>query len=141
MTHEESLIAEIALGLGLAFVLGLLAARLRLPPLVGYLLLFLVVGFGFIFLFCAPGEFPVEVDRSLRRETSSLCSHPGARHRICSAGDQCLRVLVRTESMVRTRTARRGLCGARRRVLVGQNVVSAPLAPGLGRRLAPRSGA
>ena len=44
MTHEESLIAEIALGLGLAFVLGLLAARLRVPPLVGYLLAGVAIG-------------------------------------------------------------------------------------------------
>jgi monovalent cation:H+ antiporter-2, CPA2 family len=44
MTHEESLIAEIALGLGLAFVLGLLAVRLRLPPLVGYLLAGIAIG-------------------------------------------------------------------------------------------------
>ena len=44
MTHEESLIAEIALGLGLAFILGLLAARLRLPPLVGYLLAGVAIG-------------------------------------------------------------------------------------------------
>jgi monovalent cation:H+ antiporter-2, CPA2 family len=44
MTHEESLIAEIALGLGLAFLLGLLAVRLRLPPLVGYLLAGVAIG-------------------------------------------------------------------------------------------------
>ena len=37
MTHETTLIATIAVGLGLAFVLGLVAQRLRLPPLVGYL--------------------------------------------------------------------------------------------------------
>lgn len=35
--HDTSLIATIAIGLGLAFVFGYFAARLRLPPLVGYL--------------------------------------------------------------------------------------------------------
>ncbi|HEX6939660.1 MAG TPA: YbaL family putative K(+) efflux transporter [Longimicrobiales bacterium] len=38
MPHETALIATIAGGLGLAFVLGLLASRLRLPPILGYLL-------------------------------------------------------------------------------------------------------
>jgi CPA2 family monovalent cation:H+ antiporter-2 len=36
--HETALIATIAVGLGFAFLLGLLATRLRLPALVGYLL-------------------------------------------------------------------------------------------------------
>jgi CPA2 family monovalent cation:H+ antiporter-2 len=44
MPHEESLIALLAIGLALAFVLGLLAVRLRLPPLVGYLLAGVLVG-------------------------------------------------------------------------------------------------
>src|SRR5580658_4538114 len=44
MPHEESLIALLAIGLALAFVLGLLAVRLRLPPLVGYLLAGILVG-------------------------------------------------------------------------------------------------
>jgi monovalent cation:H+ antiporter-2, CPA2 family len=44
MPHEESLIALLAIGLGLAFVFGLLAVRLRLPPLVGYLLAGVLVG-------------------------------------------------------------------------------------------------
>ncbi|HEU4648839.1 MAG TPA: cation:proton antiporter, partial [Gemmatimonadales bacterium] len=38
MPHDTALIATIAGGFGLAFVLGLVAQRLRLPPLVGYLL-------------------------------------------------------------------------------------------------------
>jgi monovalent cation:H+ antiporter-2, CPA2 family len=38
MPHDVSLIATIAIGFALAFPLGLLAHRLRLPPLVGYLL-------------------------------------------------------------------------------------------------------
>jgi monovalent cation:H+ antiporter-2, CPA2 family len=44
MSHEESLIATLAIGLALAFVLGLLAVRLRLPPLVGYLLAGVALG-------------------------------------------------------------------------------------------------
>lgn len=42
--HETHLISMIAAGLGLAFVLGLLAARLKLPLLVGYLAAGLVIG-------------------------------------------------------------------------------------------------
>ena len=37
MPHHTPLIATIAVGLGLAFLLGLAANRLRLPPIVGYL--------------------------------------------------------------------------------------------------------
>jgi CPA2 family monovalent cation:H+ antiporter-2 len=44
MPHETALIGTIAAGLGLAFVLGFAAARLRLPPLVGYLLAGVLVG-------------------------------------------------------------------------------------------------
>ena len=44
MHEETALIATIAGGLGLAFVLGLLAVRLRMPPLVGYLLAGVAVG-------------------------------------------------------------------------------------------------
>jgi len=44
MTHEESLIETLAISLALAFAFGLLAARLRLPPLVGYLLAGIVLG-------------------------------------------------------------------------------------------------
>ncbi len=44
MPHETTLIATIAMGLVLAFALGFLANRLRLPPLVGYLLAGIVVG-------------------------------------------------------------------------------------------------
>jgi CPA2 family monovalent cation:H+ antiporter-2 len=44
MHHETALIATIAAGLGLAFILGLVATRLRLPPLVGYLVAGVVVG-------------------------------------------------------------------------------------------------
>jgi hypothetical protein len=36
MPHETALIATIAAGIALAFLLGFVAARLRLPPLVGY---------------------------------------------------------------------------------------------------------
>jgi len=44
MPHETPLIATISIGLGLAFVLALAAQRLRLPPIVGYLLAGIVVG-------------------------------------------------------------------------------------------------
>ncbi len=44
MPHETALIATIAGGFALAFALGLLAVRLRLPPLVGYLLAGVAVG-------------------------------------------------------------------------------------------------
>lgn len=43
MPHDVSLIATIAAGFGLAMVFGLIAARLKLPPLVGYLLAGIVV--------------------------------------------------------------------------------------------------
>src|SRR4051794_38603225 len=42
--HETPLIAIIAIGLALAFVLGLAAHRLRVSPLVGYLLAGIAVG-------------------------------------------------------------------------------------------------
>jgi CPA2 family monovalent cation:H+ antiporter-2 len=38
MPHNVALISTIAVGLVYALIGGLLAARLRLPPLVGYLL-------------------------------------------------------------------------------------------------------
>jgi CPA2 family monovalent cation:H+ antiporter-2 len=44
MPHQTALIATIAAGLGLAFLLGFAAARIRLPPLVGYLLAGIAVG-------------------------------------------------------------------------------------------------
>ena len=44
MPHDTALIVTIAGGIGLAFVLGMLAQRLRLPPLVGYLLAGIVAG-------------------------------------------------------------------------------------------------
>ena len=44
MPHSVSLISTIAAGLGLALVFGFLAARLRLPSLVGYLLAGVVIG-------------------------------------------------------------------------------------------------
>ncbi|HEX5805154.1 MAG TPA: YbaL family putative K(+) efflux transporter [Macromonas sp.] len=43
MPHDVSLIATIATGFGLAMVFGYLAIRLRMPPLVGYLLAGIVV--------------------------------------------------------------------------------------------------
>ena len=44
MPHETALIVTLAAGFGLAFLLGLGAARIGLPPLVGYLLAGVVVG-------------------------------------------------------------------------------------------------
>jgi CPA2 family monovalent cation:H+ antiporter-2 len=42
--HTTVLISTVAAALGVAFVLGLLATRLRLPPIVGYLAAGVVVG-------------------------------------------------------------------------------------------------
>ncbi len=44
MDHSIPLITTIAAGFGLALVLGFVAARLKLPPLVGYLLAGIVIG-------------------------------------------------------------------------------------------------
>src|SRR5690606_9290084 len=44
MHHELPLITTIAAALGLALVLGFVAARLRLPALVGYLVAGIVIG-------------------------------------------------------------------------------------------------
>lgn len=44
MPHDAPLIATIAAGLGLAFVFGAIASRLRVPPLVGYLVAGILVG-------------------------------------------------------------------------------------------------
>src|SRR4028119_1419533 len=44
MHHDIPLISTIAVALVYALILGLLAARLRLPPLVGYLLAGVVIG-------------------------------------------------------------------------------------------------
>lgn len=55
MPHETTLIATIAIGLGLAFIGGFIAQKLRLPPLVGYLLAGVAVG-PFTPGFVADGE-------------------------------------------------------------------------------------
>ena len=44
MPHHVPLIATIAVGLAVAFLLGFLVSRLRLPPIIGYLLAGIVVG-------------------------------------------------------------------------------------------------
>jgi CPA2 family monovalent cation:H+ antiporter-2 len=44
LPHDTTLIATIAVGLAFAFVAGFIAVRLRLPPLVGYLLAGIAVG-------------------------------------------------------------------------------------------------
>jgi CPA2 family monovalent cation:H+ antiporter-2 len=43
MPHDITLIATIAAGFGLAMIFGLIAVRLRMPPLVGYLLAGIVI--------------------------------------------------------------------------------------------------
>jgi CPA2 family monovalent cation:H+ antiporter-2 len=44
MPHHTSLIATIVAGLGLAFLFGVLAQRLRLPPIAGYLVAGVLIG-------------------------------------------------------------------------------------------------
>ncbi len=44
MVHETSLIVTIAAGLGLAFIFGLVANKLKVPPLLGYLLAGIAIG-------------------------------------------------------------------------------------------------
>lgn len=44
MPHHTSLIATLVAGLGLAFIFGVLASRLRLSPLVGYLVAGVLIG-------------------------------------------------------------------------------------------------
>jgi CPA2 family monovalent cation:H+ antiporter-2 len=44
MPHNISLITTIAAGLGLAMILGFLVTRIRIPPLVGYLIAGIIVG-------------------------------------------------------------------------------------------------
>ncbi|MEK7321558.1 MAG: YbaL family putative K(+) efflux transporter [Pseudomonadota bacterium] len=44
MPHEINLITTIAAGLGLAMILGYISARLKMPPLIGYLLAGIVIG-------------------------------------------------------------------------------------------------
>ena len=46
MPHDVSLISMLAAGFGLALVFGFIATRLRLPPLVGYLLAGVLIGPG-----------------------------------------------------------------------------------------------
>ena len=44
MDHEINLITTIAAGLGLALVMGFLASKLRVPPVVGYLVAGIIIG-------------------------------------------------------------------------------------------------
>lgn len=44
MHHSLPLITTIAMGFALALILGLISARLKIPPLVGYLLAGIVIG-------------------------------------------------------------------------------------------------
>ncbi len=61
--HETALIAMIAAGIGLAFVLALAATRLRLPPLVGYVLAGVALG---------PFTPGFEADVSLAQQLSEI---------------------------------------------------------------------
>ena len=63
MPHETPLITAIVAGLGLAFVFGAIANRLRLPPLVGYLLAGVMVG---------PFTPGIVVDRALVLELADI---------------------------------------------------------------------
>ena len=60
MHHDTSLIDIIAVGLAVAFVLGALANKLRLSPLVGYLVAGMVVG-PFTPGFVADGDLAAEL--------------------------------------------------------------------------------
>ena len=44
MPHSVTLISTIAAGLGLALIMGFIAARLKLPVLVGYLIAGMIIG-------------------------------------------------------------------------------------------------
>jgi len=44
MPHDISLITTVAAGFGLAMILGFIAARLKIPPLVGYLVAGIIMG-------------------------------------------------------------------------------------------------
>lgn len=44
LTHDLPLISTVAVGLSVAFVAGLVATKLRLPPVVGYLLAGIIIG-------------------------------------------------------------------------------------------------
>lgn len=44
MSHESPLISLLAIGFGLAFVFGAIASRLKLSPLVGYLVAGVLIG-------------------------------------------------------------------------------------------------
>jgi CPA2 family monovalent cation:H+ antiporter-2 len=63
MPHETALIATIAAGLSLAFLFGLLAVRLRMPPLVGYLIAGIIVG---------PHTPGIVVDTGLAQQLSEI---------------------------------------------------------------------
>jgi CPA2 family monovalent cation:H+ antiporter-2 len=58
--HHATLISTIAIGFALAFALGYIADRLRLPPLVGYLVAGILVG-PFTPGFVADGELSVQL--------------------------------------------------------------------------------
>ena len=61
--HDVSLISLMAIGLGVAMLLGLLAQKLKLPPLVGYLLAGVIIG---------PATPGFTADLSLAQQLSEL---------------------------------------------------------------------
>ena len=66
MPHSVTLITTIAAGLGLALILGFIAARLKLPPLVGYLIAGITIGPA------TPG-FVADADCPVPRTLASAC--------------------------------------------------------------------
>lgn len=44
MNHVTPLISTIVIGIGLAFIFGTIAARMRISPLIGYLVAGILVG-------------------------------------------------------------------------------------------------
>ena len=44
MPHDAELITTIAASLGLAMIMGFIAARAKMPPMVGYLLAGIIIG-------------------------------------------------------------------------------------------------
>ncbi len=63
MTHDASLIILLAMGFGLALLFGFIAARLRLPPLVGYL----VAG-----IFISPNTAGMTADMHIANQLAEL---------------------------------------------------------------------
>ena len=94
MPHEISLITTIAAALGLAMVLGFVASRLKMPPLVGYLVAGIVIGPatpGFV-ADVEPGE-PAGRDRrdavDVRRRLALFTQRLDGSPPYCGTGRHC----------------------------------------------------